>query len=165
MLSLPEGAPPTLGEAFALINKTTHPTVDVFKLMVLVEAAGKLLYEDLASQVSDEAVKALLLHNGREELAHAHRVSRAIGKLTGTDYPVPEPAENPYVAALTPARNVTVEMLTALAEAEFSGESLYETWAQNAANVDVAVLLRQNGREEAEHGARLQQAAELLAAA
>ena len=165
MHSLPDGAPATLGEAFAIINSATHPTLDVLRLMVLAEAAGKTLYEDLAAQVPDDAVKALLCHNGREELAHAHRVSRAIGKLTGTDYPVPEPAENPYLQAPSSARAVTLEMLMGLAASEFGGEALYEAWALNTTNADVAVLLRQNGREEADHGARLQQAAELLKAA
>jgi hypothetical protein len=165
MHSLPDGAPATLGAAFALINKATHPTLDVLKVMVLVEAAGKTLYEDIAEQVSNVAVQALLRHNGREELAHAHRVSRAIGVLTGTDYPIPAPEENPYLATPAPAPVVTTEMLAALAVAEFNGDALYETWARNTANPEVAALLRQNGREETQHGARLQQAAELLAAA
>ena len=116
MQALPDGAPATLGEAFAIINSATHPTLEVLKLMVFAEAAGKTLYEGLAEQVSDPAVQALLRHNGREELAHAHRVSRAIGKLTGTDFPVPEPGENPYLATPAPARAVTPEKLTALAE-------------------------------------------------
>ncbi len=165
MQALPDGAPATLGEAFAIINSATHPTLDVLKLMVFAEAAGRTLYEGLADQVSNPAVQALLRHNGREELAHAHRVSRAIGKLTGTDYPVPAPDENPYLATPASTRAVTSEMLAALATAEFNGDALYETWAQNSANADVAVLLRQNGREETEHGQRLQQAAELLKAA
>jgi rubrerythrin len=166
MQTLPEGAPATLGEAFAIINAATHPTLDVLRMMVLAEAAGKTLYEGLADQVPNAAVQALLRHNGREELAHAHRVSRAIGKLTGTDYPVPEPDENPYLAAPpAPARAVTAEMLAALAQSEFNGDVLYEIWAKNTENPDVAQLLRQNGREETEHGMRLQQAAELLKAA
>jgi len=165
MQALPEGAPVSLGEAFAIINAATHPTLDVLRLMVFAEAAGKTLYEGLADQVDVPAVQALLRHNGREELAHAHRVSRAIGKLTGTDYPVPTPEENPYLTMPASTRAVTPEMLATLAQAEFNGDALYEIWAQNSTDADVARLLRQNGREETEHGQRLQQAAELLRAA
>lgn len=165
MQTLPEGAPASLGDAFAIINATTHPTLDVLKLMVFAEAAGKTLYEGMADQVDVPAVQALLRHNGREELAHAHRVSRAIGKLTGTDFPVPTPDENPYLTAPTSVRPVTPDMLAALAQTEFNGDALYETWARNSTNAEVAQLLRQNGREETEHGQRLQQAAELLRAA
>jgi len=164
MQALPEGAPVSLGDAFAIINAATHPTLDVLRLMVFAEAAGKTLYESLADQVDVPAVQALLRHNGREELAHAHRVSRAIGKLTGTDYPVPTPEENPYLTMPASTRAVTPEMLATLAQAEFNGDALYETWAQNSTDADVARLLRQNGREETEHGQRLQQAAELLRA-
>jgi hypothetical protein len=164
MQELPSGAPATLGEAFGLINATTHPGIDVLKVMVLVEAAGKRLYEDLADQVADPAVKALLCHNGREELAHAHRVARAIGALTGSDYPVPAPDANPYLASPAPARPVTAAMLNQLAAAEFGGEALYEHWAANIGNPEAAALFRQNGIEESEHGARLQQAAALLGA-
>ena len=60
MHELPPGAPATLGEAFGLINSTTHPDLTVLKVMVLVEAAGKRLYEDMADQVADPAVKALV---------------------------------------------------------------------------------------------------------
>lgn len=108
---------------------------------------------------------APLLHNGREELAHAHRVAKAIGKLTGTDYAVPEPEENPYRAEPQPhPKPLTVDNLQALAEAEFNGKNLYERWAVNCKNAQAAALFRLNGREETEHGARLQQAAELLIA-
>lgn len=164
MQTLPDGAPATLGEAFAIINAATHPTLDVLQLMVLAEAAGKTLYEGMADQVALPAVQALLRHNGREELAHAHRVSRAIGKLTGSDYPVPAPEDNPYLAAPASSRPVTADMLAALAQTEFNGDALYENWARNCPNPDVAALLRQNGREETEHGQRLQQAAELMRA-
>ena len=76
-----EGAPATLGEAFAIINSATHPTLDVLKLMVLAEAAGKTLYEGLADQVSNAAVQALLRHNGREETEHGMRLQQAADLL------------------------------------------------------------------------------------
>jgi rubrerythrin len=165
MHELPEGAPATLNEAFAKIAVLPSPSVEDLKVMVLVEAAGKRLYDDLATNVESEGVKALLHRNGREELAHAHRMSRAIGKLTGADYPVPEPEENPYITTeAPPPRAVDRAFLAGLATAEFGGEDLYERWASNCDNAEVAALMRQNGREEREHGNRLHEAAELLGA-
>jgi rubrerythrin len=154
MHELPSGAPQTMNEAFAWIATLDNPSVDDLKIMVMVEAAGKALYESLASGVSNEAVRALLLRNGREELAHAHRVSRAIGKLTGVDYPVPAQEENPYLTAPLAARAVDAAVLSNLAEAEFGGEALYERWASHCPNDEAAALFRQNGR--------LQEAAALL---
>jgi rubrerythrin len=163
MHELPAGAPDTMMEAFQYIAALDNPSVTDLKVMVMLEAAGLRLYRDLAAGTDHKDVHALLLHNGREELAHAHRVAKAIGKLTGTEYPVPEPEENPYLAGPQPApKPVTVEILQALAQAEFNGENLYERWAANCENAQAAALFRLNGREEAEHGARLQQAAGLL---
>ena len=164
MQSLPAGAPNTMNEAFAYIASLDSPSVDDLKLMVMLEALGKDLYDDMASGVEDEGVRALLHKNGREELAHAHRVSRAIGAMTGTDYPVPERDENPLLAEAQKPRGVTRDMLLALAQSEFGGEALYERWASHCDNGEAAALFRQNGREEAGHGARLQQAAALLPA-
>jgi len=164
MQPLPQGAPATLNEAFAYITALKTPTVDDMKVMVLVEAASKNLYEALADGVEDAQAKALLLSNGREELGHAHRVARAIGKITGSDYPVPSPEENPYLEAPLPKYEVNEAMLASLAAVEFNGEDLYDAWANHCGNADAAALFRLNGREEIGHGERLQQASALLAA-
>ena len=84
--------------------------------------------------------------------------------LTGSDYPVPAPEANPYLVNPAPAKPVTVEMLAGIAAAEFGGEALYATWADNIGNAEAVALFRQNGVEESQHGERLQQAAALLAA-
>jgi rubrerythrin len=163
MHELPAGAPATMTDAFKHIATLDSPSIDDLKVMVMLEAAGLRLYQDLAAGTDRKDVHALLLHNGREELAHAHRVAKAIGKLTGTDYAVPEPEENPYLAGPQPQpKPLTVDNLQTLAQAEFNGENLYERWAANCENAQAAALFRLNGREEAEHGARLQHAAELL---
>lgn len=164
MQDLPEGAPATLSEAFAIINACTAPTVFELQLMVLGEAASKELYGALAADAPNDGVRDLLLANGREELAHAHRVSRAIGLLTGTDYPVPAPEDNPYLVGPLPSRPITAKMLEGLAKAEFAGDDLYATWAASCSDPEVADLLRQNGREEVAHGNRLKQAIELIPA-
>jgi rubrerythrin len=159
---LPAGAPATSREAFAIINAVTAPTVDQLKMMVLLEASGLGAYGDLAAGAGHEGVAALLNANGREELAHAHRVKKAIEALTGEVYEIPGLDENPYYAKAEGVR-VTRAMLDGIAAAEFGGETLYETWADNVGNAEAARLFRLNGREEAQHAARCQQAAALLA--
>ncbi len=165
MHEIPAGAPATLNEAFKHIAALDNPSVEDLKVMVLLEAAGLQLYQDMAAGADRDDIHAILLHNGREELAHAHRVAKAIGKITGVDYPVPAPEENPYLAgAPMEPRPITAEVLQALAQSEFNGEGLYERWASNCPNAEAAALFRLNGREESEHGARLQEAAALLGA-
>jgi rubrerythrin len=163
-VTLPEGAPETLGAAFAHIGGVTAPTITDMKVMVLVEAAGLALYEATAQATDNADVQALLRHNGREELAHANRVSKAIKAITGEDFLPPEPADNPYLAGPIPSTPVTPEGLRKTSEAEFGGEHLYELWASNINNDEAARLFRLNGKEETDHGNRLLEAARLLEA-
>lgn len=165
ILPLPHGAPPTFGEAFGRISTIQAPTVDDLKMMVLVEAAGKTLYESMALGSDNARVKELLHHNGREELAHAHRVSKAILAITGESYPPPAPEDNPYLqAGPLPPMLISAESLTKLSAAEFGGDAVYERWASNTTNAEAAALMRLNGKEESEHGDRLLEAAALLVA-
>jgi rubrerythrin len=164
-LPLPTGAPATLNEAFGYIATVATPTLTDLKIMVLVEAAGKTLYENLAQGVNDARVRELLHHNGREEMAHAHRVAKAIFAISGEAYPPPAPEDNPYLqAAPMPTMEVNPAMLTKLAAAEFDGDALYGRWATATANAEAAALMRLNGEEESDHGNRLLAAAALLAA-
>ena len=160
---LPAGAPATSREAFAVVNAAVKPDTMVLKLMVLLEASGLGGYGDMAAACGQAEAAALLNRNGREELAHAHRVRQAIRALTGEEVEIPSLEDNPYYV---PARDMTVTraMLAKIAAAEFGGEKLYETWAAEIGNDEAAALFRLNGREEAEHGARVQQAAALLPA-
>jgi rubrerythrin len=161
---LPQGAPDTIGEAFARINGVANPTVDELKVMVLLEAAGQELYRASARGTDNPAVAAILEHNGREELAHAHRVSKAILAIGGEDFPPPAAQDNPYLAGPIPTMAITPEALRKQAQGEYAGEGLYERWAANIGNEEAARLFRLNGREETEHGDRLEQAAALLEA-
>lgn len=161
-VSIPAGSPQTLNEAFAHIYTVDAPTVDDLKVMVLVEAAGLTLYDETAKGTDNEAVQALLRHNGREEMAHAHRVAKAIKALSGEDFPPPEAANNPYLAGPIPSTPVTPEGLEKTAQAEFGGDALYARWAEATSNAEAAALFRQNGKEESEHGNRLLQAAAIL---
>ncbi|HEY4940930.1 MAG TPA: ferritin-like domain-containing protein [Rhizomicrobium sp.] len=160
-MSKPPSFPASAGEAFKHINAVTAPTIDDLKLMVYLEASGEVGYGDLADGAS-EAVAKLLNANGREEVAHAHRVAKAIRAIYGEDFAVPAPAENPY--AKKSGRKVDRAILEGLVKAENFGKTLYDSWADNTANTEAAALFRQNGIEEAKHGARAQEAIGLLEA-
>ena len=161
MSNLPADLPADFGAAFARLSALSTLEVEDMKLMILLETAGEPLYEMLAAGVELEAAKTLLLENGREETAHAHRLKQAIEILTGEPYEIPSLDENPY--AEPPAMGeVTAELLRGLVQAEFGGDTLYQGYAENAENAEVAELLRQNGREETRHGKRVERVLELL---
>lgn len=162
MVPLPETAPRTLGAAFAHIYTVEKPTIDDLKVMVLVEAAGQTLYAKTAEGTDHQGVRDLLNHNGREEMAHAHRVSKAIRALSGEDFPPPSAENNPYLTGDIPSTPVTAAGLAKTAEAEFGGDALYARWADAIGNEDAAALFRLNGSEESDHGNRLLKAAALL---
>ena len=156
MSQLPASAPQGAGPAFAHINAVISPTIDDLKLMVFLEASGLTAYEDMAASAPNEAVRDLLRANGREELAHAHRVAKVIKRLTGEDFPPPPAEANPYAKAS--GRKVDRELLAYLVAAETNGADLYETWAGHTADPEAAALLRQNGKEEVLHAQRAAQA-------
>lgn len=161
-VAIPAGAPATMNEAFAHINGRDRPSVDDLKVMVLLEAAGQALYDNMASGTAHAGVIALLRHNGREELAHGHRVAKAIEAISGEEFLPPASADNPYLTGPMPTAGLTAEGLRGLARVEMAGEQLYLRWAANIGNSRAADLFRQNGKEEAEHGNRLIEAAMLL---
>jgi len=162
--ALPEGAPATLGEAFAHIGQVTAPSLLDIKVMVLTEAAAMALYYKTAELASDPRVKALLHKNGREEMLHAQRAMLAIKAISGEDFHAPQPEDNPYLqGGAGPLGEMTKAGLTKLAQGEFGGEKLYEVWAANTPNAEAARLFLLNGGEEADHGNRLLEAAALLA--
>ncbi len=164
-LPFPAGVPTSLGAAFGYLYSVENPGIEDLKLMVLLESAGKTLYEHSATGTDHPGVIDLLHQNGREELAHAHRVSKAIKAISGEDYLPPEPANNPYLTAnMPPPAPLTPEGLTKLAETEFGGDALYEKWAVTTDCAEAAALFRLNGKEESAHGNRLLEAAALLAA-
>jgi len=161
-LDLPADAPKTTSEAFAWLGKLANgATVDDLKILALVEAIGLRLYEEIAERAEHPEVKKLLLANGREELAHAHRVSKAIEILTGKPFPIPAIDQNPLYTGITPMP-VTRAAFEGLVKAEFSGGNLYDGVASSFDNPEVVALFKQNGKEEVQHGHRVQQAMEFL---
>ena len=159
MSQLPASAPEKSGDAFAHINGVVSPTIDDLKLMVFLEASGLAGYYEIAESAPNEEVRQLLQANGREELAHAHRCSKVIKILSGEDFEPPKDEDNRYV--VPSGRKVDRELLDFLVMAETGGNTLYQTWADNIGNEAAAELLRQNGKEEIQHGDRARRAAEL----
>ena len=161
-MTKPNYLPQSVGEAFKHINSVTAPTIDDLKLMVYLEASGEMSYGELADTAPNDAIAKLLRANGREEVAHAHRVAKAIRLISGEEFAVPSPADNPY--ARKSGRKVDRAILEGAVKGENNGKTLYDTWADNTKNAEAAALFRQNGIEEAQHGARAQEAIGLLEA-
>ncbi len=162
MSRLPSNAPALARDAFAHINAVTNPTLDDLKLMVFLEASALNSYFDLARGAPNPEIKALLEANGREELAHAHRVSQVIKLISGEDFPPPAASENPYV---TPSdKPLEPAILSYLVTSERNGCTLYETWAGYMTDPQAANLLRQNGKEEIDHANRAAEALERMPA-
>ena len=162
MSQLPAGAPTATNAAFAHINAVTKPTIDDLKMMVFLEASGQSGYYGLAQTATHPEIRKLLEANGREELAHAHRVSKVIKILSGEDFPPPADTDNPYAGGA--GATADKAMLEILVKAETNGCILYETWADVIGNDEAAALLRQNAKEETLHGNRAAQAITMLAA-
>ena len=160
MSQLPPNAPATTGAAFAHINAVTAPTLDDLKLMVFLEASGQTGYFALAEGAPNSEVADLLKANGREEMAHALRVCKAIRLIYGEEFSPPTADQNPY--ANNKARPVTRDLLQSLVQAEDNGCDLYHLWAGATANEEAADLFRQNAREETRHGERAASAMALL---
>jgi rubrerythrin len=160
MYSIPAGAPADMYQAFAYIGTVSRPSVSDLQLMVLLESAGKVMYDGMAASSGDERIKVLLGACADEELLHAQRVSEALS-IMGVSYPVPAPAENPYLLGLQPP-TLTLDLVKHLAKAEFGGEDMYGGWANRCAHPAAAALFRLNGAEETRHGERLEQVAALM---
>jgi rubrerythrin len=160
MSQLPASSPKSASAAFAYINAVVSPTIDDLKLMVFLEASSLNAYEELAASAPNDSVRDLLRANGREELAHAHRVTKVIKRLTGEDFPPPSAEDNPY--AVPSGRRVDRQVLEYLVSAENNGNNLYEAWASHTSDAEAAALLRQNGKEEVLHGQRASEAIALL---
>lgn len=161
MTNLPGTPPPDFNSALAYLAGLTQPTADDLRLMVIVEASGEYLYRELADSVDHPRVIDVLLQNGREEMAHAHRIAKAVEQLTGQPCAVPEPGQNPYCVP-SEKHAFTAAACASMIAGEIGGEALYNAWANSLANPSAADLLRQNGAEERRHGERLQTIAHLL---
>ena len=156
------GAPTNSGEAFAYIQRLQDgATIDDLKVLALTEAIGLELYEAMARKTDHPEVQALLQRAGREELGHAHRVSKAIEILTGEPFPIPAIEDHPFYTPLETGP-ITKEVLLGIAQGEFAGEELYKGVASGFSDPEVLKLFALNGKEERQHGERLHKIVELL---
>ena len=162
MSQLPADAPDNARDAFARINAVKAPSIDDLKLMVFIEASARSAYYELAETAPSPEIAELLQANGREELAHAHRVSKAIKILSGEDFEPPAEADNPYV--MRTGRILDKAILERLVVAEQGGDDLYATWADHTPNAEAAAIFRLNGSEEMRHAGRATKALELIGA-
>lgn len=140
-------------------------TLDVaaMELLIKVENSGEDFYNLLADRIGNDEAGDLLRRNGREEVGHARRISRAIAIKTGADYePSPELLER-FVVPLPDV--VGLELFPLIIKAEMDGDAGYQRWADNEPDPEVARLLRLNGREETKHGERAEAALAILEAA
>lgn len=160
--SLPADVPADFNAALSVLMGKQRLEVEDLKLMVLLETAGEPLYQKLASLAPEGEARELLLRNGREETAHAHRLKKAIEILTGEPYALPALQDNPY-ATPPPIPALTPEILAGIEAGEKDGDAGYQQYADHEQNPEVAELLRQNGREETRHGERVARVAALLA--
>ena len=160
--SLPADLPADFNTAFQRLLGRDRLDVEDMKLMVLLETAGDPLYQTLAKLAPNQEAAKLLRQNGREETAHAHRLKQAIEILTGSSFEIPDLDENPYSEPPPFPQALSAELLRGVAAAEQGGDAMYQRYADNEPNAEVAELLRQNGREELRHGERVEQVIELL---
>lgn len=135
--------------------------VDAMRLMYRLELSGEDFYNGLADRIGNDEAAELLRRNGREEAGHAERIRQAIAIRLGVDDYQPEGDDLVRFAAPLPD-TISPRFLPVIVQAELDGDAGYQRWADNESDPAVARLLRQNGREETQHGRRVEQVIELL---
>lgn len=127
-----------------------------------IEQAGEVFYSLLAEKVDDPEAAELLRRNGREELAHARRIAKALSIRLGREWaPGPEISE-PLPVPMPP--RIDAAVFAQVVQGELNGDAGYQAWADNESDPEVAKLLRLNGREETIHAERVRQVIAILEA-
>lgn len=157
MITLPEGYPTDLIEAFEVLKSRKRLGVDELQVLALVEAAGELFYQSMAKTARTEEARKLLTRTSQEERGHARRIVNAL-KILGMPSPtLPDAKDNPLAKSIPSEIPLSLAFLDMLEKAEFDGDTHYQTWADGEPNGEIAKLLRQNGVEETRHGERAQE--------
>jgi rubrerythrin len=152
---------PDFFSAVTALGAIEQLDVDSMRLLYRVECSGEDFYDAIADRIGDPRAADLLRRNAREERGHAERVRRAIAIKLGRDFePPPEDLER-YPVPL-PER-IPSELFPVIVKGEIDGDAGYQRWADREADPEVQRLLRQNGREETEHGRRVSEVIEILA--
>jgi len=134
--------------------------VAALRLVYRIERAGETFYNLLAERIGNAEAADLLRRNGREERAHAERIRKVLGIKLGHDYEPTAEDQAPYAIALPPT--VGVDLLPLIVQGELAGDADYHRWAEREPDPEAQRLLRQNGREETQHGERVKQVIALL---
>ena len=134
--------------------------VAALRLVYRIERAGETFYNLLAERIGNAEAADLLRRNGREERAHAERIRKVLGIKLGHDYEPTAEDQAPYAIALPPT--VGVDLLPLIVQGELAGDTDYHRWAEREPDPEAQRLLRQNGREETQHGERVKQVIALL---
>lgn len=134
--------------------------VETLRRLYRIECAGETFYNLIAERIGHAEAADLLRRNGREERAHAERVRKVIGLKLGRPYEPTAEDQAPYAIALPPT--IGVDLLPLIVQGELAGNADYDRWADRETDPEVQRLLRQNGREETQHGERVQQVIALL---
>ncbi len=146
--------------AAAALNGAGVLDVKAMETIYRLECSGEHFYNMLAERIGNEEAAELLRRNGREELAHARRIAKAISIRLGHEW---EPS--PEVSTLLPIPmpdEISVEMFRGIVQGEMSGDAGYQAWADQETDPEVEKLLRLNGREETIHAGRVNQVLEIL---
>jgi hypothetical protein len=152
--------PATTKYSFRELSELDRLDVDALRSLFTIELAGEGFYLALADQVGDPQAGVLLRRNGREEAGHARRAARAIALKLGHDFePSPDMLVRPEVRL---PDTIDPDFLPTLMQGERDGDASYQRWADQEPDPAVARLLRLNGREETNHGRRVEQAIALL---
>jgi rubrerythrin len=124
------------------------------------ELTGEAFYMLIADLLENEQAAELLRRNGREELAHARRLAKAMSILDGQEWTPPQEfAEAEPVVA---PKKLSWKFFNGVYQGELAGDASYEKWASAETNEEVAKLLRLNGREETIHANRVAEVIQLL---
>ena len=147
----------TASQRLAEIEQLDVPALE---LLYKLECSGEDFYNLLADRIGNDEAAELLRRNGREEMGHARRVSRAIAIKLGHDYEPSADLQARYAIELPAA--ISPAMLPGIVQGEQAGDAGYQKWADAEPDAEVARLLRLNGREESLHGERVTQVMAIL---
>jgi len=139
-------------------------TLDVpaMEMIWRIERAGEEFYALLADRVGHDEAAELLRRNGREELAHARRIAKALSLRLGAEWSPGAEVSAPLPVPMPPT--VDAALFAQVVKGELNGDAGYQAWADNEPDPEVAKLLRLNGREETIHAERVRQVMAILEA-
>lgn len=146
----------------ASLGSITTLDVAAMETIYRLECSGEQFYNLLAERIGNDEAAELLRRNGREELAHARRIAKALSIRLGREW---EPsAEVSELLSIPMPADVTPDLFRGIVQGELNGDAGYQAWADKEEDPEVEKLLRLNGREETIHAERVRKVLEILGA-